>query len=71
MSIENFGTCVVCLEDRLLYSSGMCEHAYCRDCWKLYIKNQLQNSKIFFGCMNEPCCPNAPILTGFVYAIAP
>jgi hypothetical protein len=33
------GTCVVCLEEGQLFSSGMCPHSYCRDCWKGYIRS--------------------------------
>jgi hypothetical protein len=27
------GLCVICCSHTQLYSSGMCEHQYCRTCW--------------------------------------
>ena len=63
--------CSVCLMEASLFSSGMCEHRYCRNCWKEYIKSELQAGRIFFGCMHEDPCPQAPILPNFVSLMAP
>jgi hypothetical protein len=65
------GVCPVCFEETRLYASGTCGHRYCSSCWRGYIKEELQAGHIFFGCMNEVPCPQAPVLREFVHRVAP
>lgn len=32
------GQCEVCLEETVLFSSGFCDHLYCKNCWTSYIR---------------------------------
>ena len=52
--MEEEGVCPVCLQDSELVKADLCEHKYCVECWRGYIKEKLDKGEVFFGCM-EGC----------------